>query len=255
MKKVFKIVLFFVLSFGVCFAKDIKFIQITDINLNTNNANNLNSTIKEINSFNNIDFVVFGGNNISKTNIDNLNTFIYLIKKLNKRSVVLLGSTDVLSTTGIDKKYYLKKINRVLLTYHRSEPNFVFKKKGFVFIVMDGSKQYFQTPNGYYTKSELKWLDKELNKYKNKDVIILAHFPIQKTKSSWLETKGIEEFREVLSKYNNVKMMISGHYGYDFETKENGIYFVITESYSKQGAYKIIELDTSDNFIGTNLVK
>lgn len=258
MKNLFKILficlvlLFFTINTE---AKEINFIHITDVNLTENNAYKLQRTIKEINSTPNIDFVVFGGNNIAKANIDNLNYFMYLLKRVKKPTYVLLGSSDVSSNYGIDKKYYFKRINKARFFLHPNEPNYVFKKKDVVFIAMDGAKQYFQQPNGYYTQSELRWLDNTLDKYKNNDVVILQHFPITKTTSPWLQTVKPEEYYKVLSKHKNVKVLVSGHYGNNEEKTINGIYNIITESYSKNDAYKIIRLDFKNDFIGTFLIK
>ena len=258
MKNLFK--LFFITVLLLAFsnavnAKEVRFIHITDINITPENAYKLKRTIKEINSTPNIDFVVFGGNNIAKTNINNLNYFMYLLKRTHKKSYVLLGSSDVASNTGIDKKYYYKRVKMARFLRHPSKPNYVFKKKGYVFIAMDGAKQYFQQPNGCYTKDELRWLDEKLTKYKDKNVVILQHFPITTTKSTWLQTPKLDEYFEVLNKHNNIKAIVSGHYGYNQEENINGIYNIITESYSKNGAYKIIELNSNENFIGTYLVK
>ncbi len=236
-------------------AKEVKFVHITDINLKEENAYKLQRTIKEINSMKDIDFVVFGGNNIAKTNINNLNYFIYLLKTSKKPSYVLLGSNDVSTSTGIDKEYYLKRVRLARFFRHSKEPNYVFKKNGYVFVAMDGSKQYFQQSNGCYTKTELRFLDEILTKYKNQNVIILQHFPITLTNSSWLQTANVDEYWKVLLKHKNVKAIVSGHYGTNQEENINGIYNIITESYSKNGAYKIITLDLEDNFIGTYLVK
>ena len=256
MKLVFKIFLFFLCFVSLAaFSKEVKFIHITDINLNTKNAYLLQKTIEEINQFSDIDFVVFGGNNISKANIDNLNTFLYLLKKVNKKSYVLLGSNDVFASNGIDKNYYLKRVKRALFFRHSNKPNYVFKKNGYVFVAMDGSKEFFQSTNGYYTKAELDWLDKTLSEYKNEKVIILQHFPITLTKSQWLQTAKLENYIEVLAKHNNVKMIVSGHYGDNSEEKIHGIYNIITESYSKNGAYKIIDMDLDDDYVATFLVK
>lgn len=238
-------------------AREIKLIHITDINLNTNNASNLLKTIKEINQYKDIDFVVFGGNNISKANINNLNTFLYLLKKVRKKTIVLLGSSDVYASNGIDKKYYLKRVRNARLkrlSYHSRNTNYIFKHKGYVFIVMDGSKQYFQSTNGYYGKKELDWLDKKLDKYKEKDIIILQHFPLLDSKSNWLDTAKKENYLDVLSKHKNVKIIISGHYGDNNEIKKDGIYHIITKGYYKDFSYKIIQIDLEDDFIGTYLV-
>ena len=61
----------FIFCAGIADAREIKFVHITDVNLNKNNAKKLSETVKEINQYKDIDFVVFGGNNISKTNIEN----------------------------------------------------------------------------------------------------------------------------------------------------------------------------------------
>ena len=165
--KIIKLLLaVFLFTLGVQ-AQEVKFIHITDTDMNVNNAPKLLKTIKEINQYKDVDFVVFGGNNISKTNIDNLNTFLYLVKKVKKKTIVLLGSSDVLASNGIDKKYYLKRVHNARLrrlSYHSKKPNYSFFCKGYRFIVMDGTKQYFQQANGYYSNRELDWLNKQLTK-------------------------------------------------------------------------------------------
>lgn len=254
MKNIFKLLILAGLFFNLSvFSKEVKLIHITDIDLDSKNAYKLQETIKEINEYKDIDFVLFGGNNLAKADINNLNTFCYLLKKINKKTIVLLGSNDVLSSSGIDKEYYLKKVARSKM--HSKKTNYTFKKQGYLFVVMDGAKQYFKSTNGYYNKNELLWLDKTLEKNKDEKVIILQHFPILENSSKWLETARIEEYQEVLAKHNNVKAIISGHYDKNQEIKKNGIYHIITENYSKSGAYKTIEIDLDYDFIATYLVK
>ena len=73
--------------------------------------------------------------------------------------------------------------------------------------------------------------------------------------SKWLETAKTEEYNELLKKYDNVKVIISGHYGINKEIEKDGIYHIITENYSKRGGYKIIEIDLDYDYIGTYLVR
>lgn len=255
MKKAFKILILLSLFFNLAvFAKEVKLIHITDIDLNTKNAYKLKRTIKEINMYKDIDFVVFGGNNIAKADVENLNTFLYLVKKTKKKSYILLGNNDVLSSSGIDKKTYMKKVSWAEFR-HSNKPNYTFEKNGYLFIAMDGVKQYFKSANGYYNKEELLWLDKTLEKNKDKNVIILQHFPLLESTSKWEETAKMEDYKEILAKYNNVKVIISGHYGKNQEVKKDGIYHIVTESYSENGAYKIIEIDLDYDFIATYLVR
>jgi len=236
-------------------AKEVKFIFISDIGLNKFNAYKLQETVKEINSYNDIDFVVFGGNNLQKADIVNLDYFAYLLKRVHKKTYVLLGNQDVSTSSGIDKKYYLKRVKRARFFRHPSKPNYVFKVKDYVFVAMDGSKEYFQSSTGYYSKKELMWLEDVLKKYKNEKVIILQHFPLAETKSKWLQTSKPEEYIELLKKYNNVKVIVSGHYDVNSEDKFMDIYNILVENYSKNQAYKIIQIDLDKNFIGTYLVK
>ncbi len=258
MKLMYKICLL-ILLFGVScfctFASEVKFIFITDIGLEKNNAYKLQETIKEMNSYKDVDFIVFGGNNLQKANIENLNFFTHLLRKINKKTVVLMGNSDVLSSSGINKDYYLKRVKRALWWRHSDKPNYTFKVNGNLFVVMDGSKQYFQSSNGYYPKSELLWLEKTLEKNKKKDVIILQHFPLLETKSKWMETSKMEDYNEILEKYKNVKVIVSGHYDDNLEITKDDIYHILTENYSNVGAYKIIEIDFKNDFIGTYLVK
>lgn len=255
MKLIFKIYLIFLFFIGIsAYSSEVRFIQITDIGLNKNNAYKLQETIKEINSYKDIDFVIFGGNNLQKASIENLNYFTHLLRKVNKKTYVLLGNTDVLSSSGINKEYYMKRIRRALWWRHSDKPNYTFKSKDYLFVVMDGSKQYFQSSNGYYSKSELMWLENVLKKNKKKDIIILQHFPLLETKSKWIETAKTEEYKEILDKYKNVKVIVSGHYGEDIELLQDGIYHIVTQKYSDSAAYKIIEIDLKNDYIGTFLV-
>lgn len=248
-------IIFFQFFASVSSAREVRFIQITDANINRNNAYKLKNTVQEINHFKNIDFVVFGGNNIQKVNPENLNLFMKIAGKVNKKTIILLGSTDVSSSLGLSKETYLKRAKLARKLKHSTKPNYVFKKKNTVFVVMDGSKEYFQSSNGCYTKFELRWLEKTLKQYSNKNVVILQHFPLLPTKTRFSQTQKLEDYYEVLAKYNNVKMIVSGHYNENREEDINSIKHIITENYSKDGAYKIIQADFDKDFIATFLVK
>lgn len=256
MKKIIKFLVLACLFFSLnAYSKEIRLIHITDINLNTKNAYKLQKTIKEINKFDDIDFVLFGGNNIAKAYITNLRTFLYLLKRVNKKCVVLLGSSDVNFSDNIDKKYYLKRVKMARFLAHSSKPNYTFKKKDCLFVIMDGTKQYFKSSNGYYGKNELLWLQKILDKNKDKNIVILQHFPLLKADSSWQETAKMEDYNELLKKYDNVKVIISGHYDKNIELKKDGIYHIVTQSYENSNTYKIIELDFDYDFIATYLIQ
>ena len=120
---------------------------------------------------------------------------------------------------------------------------------------MDGSKQYFQSPNGYYSKEELSWLKKVIDKNQDKNIVILQHFPLLSTKTKWEETYDTKDYEELLSKYSNIKAIVSGHYNLNQEIKKDNIVHILTKSYSKTGSYKVIEFDFEKDFIATYMVK
>lgn len=254
MKKLFKIVILLMFLSLCTFAKELTFVQITDLNLNETNVSKACALIREINQRKNIDFVVFTGNNLKKASLENLDLFTLILKKINKKTYVLLGNQDVLSSSGVDKEYYYSRVSRALKK-HSKKPNFTFEKKGYVFVAMDGSKQFFQSSNGYYTKNELMWLNKTLDENKDKKVIILQHFPLLKAEAKWNETKNTEEYNEILANYTNIKAIVSGHFNKNIEQYENNILHIITQSASNNWAYKIIQIDLNDDFISTYLVK
>ncbi len=254
MKNLFKIIILAMFLSLAAVAKDLTFIQITDLNLSKDNASKVYALIKEINQRKNIDFVVFTGNNLKKASVENLDIFIYLLKKINKKTYVLLGNQDVLSSSGVDKEYYYSRVSKALWK-HSKKPNFTFEKKGYLFVAMDGSKQFFQSSNGYYTKNELMWLDKTLKENKNKKVIILQHFPLLKAEAQWNETKNSEEYNEILANYSNIKAIVCGHFNKNIEKKENNILHIVTQSALNNWSYKIIQIDLNDDFISTYLVK
>jgi len=257
MKKLFKILLqitFIALLFSKCQADEIKFAFLTDTNINRENAIKIQETIKELNSNKNLDFIVFGGNNIRDTHIENLNIFCQLLKKTKKKTFVLLGNQDVLSSSGITKEYYLKKIRKAK-SRHSKNPNYIFKIKDYIFIAMDGSKQYFKSTNGYYNNVELNWLDKTLTKYQDKNITILQHFPIIETNSTWLQTAKLENYYDVISKYKNIKAIVSGHYNINFEGEKQGFYNILTKDYTPNSIYRIIQIDTKDGSIYSHIIK
>ena len=254
MKKFLGLLTFFLLTISSVFSADMRFIQVDGVLLNYKDTKPFEILVEKINNEKNVEFVVFTGNNLKKASLENLDLFTFILKKINKKTYVLLGNQDVLSSSGVDKEYYYSRVSRALKK-HSKKPNFTFEKKGYVFVAMDGSKQFFQSSNGYYTKNELMWLNKTLDENKDKKVIILQHFPLLKAETKWNETKNTEEYNEILANYTNIKAIVSGHFNKNIEQYENNILHIITQSASNNWAYKIIQIDLNDDFISTYLVK
>lgn len=236
-------------SINSVFCADMRFIQVDNLLYSASNQASINmaeNLISDINKQKNVEFIVFSGNNIAKPNKENLEGFLNQAKKLKKPYYIILGNKDINKQKKLDKKEYLKIVNKKNRTHKKiTSPNYVFQKKGIIFIVVDGSKEIITTSMGYYKTQTLDWLEIELNKYNNKKVIILQHFPlIPPSKRESHYTLKAEEYLELLSTHKNVLAVISGHFGIDKEIEQNGILHISTTSAPK---YKIIDLLNYDS--------
>lgn len=234
-------------------AETIKFVQVTDVHLNQYNIEYLNNFVKEINKEKDLDFVVFTGDNIDNPDFNDLESFLIQAKKIKVKTYILLGNHDVFRYKNLDKKLYMHTVKKYMGAYHSNKPNYYFIKKGVVFVVMDGVKEVIPAPNGYYRNYELEWLESILNKFADKKVVILQHFPLIETNIDGHNTYNKDSYLELLKRHNNVLAVISGHYHKNKEVKMDNIYHIVTKNFSNNKYYKIIEIDTDTNMIYTLL--
>ncbi len=245
MKKIFAIViLFFVSSFTFVLADDMRFIQVDNLLYSSKNESSKKmfaKMIDDINKQKNVEFIVFSGNNIAKPDKEILASFLKEAKKLNRPYYVILGNKDVNKSKDLSKKDYMKFVSKKNRAHKRlSEPNYVFIKKGLVFIVVDGSKDVIPTSMGYYRAETLDWLEEQLNKYADKKAVILQHFPlVPPAQKESRYTFKADEYLELLKNHNNVLAVISGHFGVNKEVEVDNILHISTPAAPK---YKIIDI-------------
>lgn len=259
MKLLFKLnftfILFVTLLVQSAYASEIKFIQVTDSHFSANagdysqrdvgkSESVLRKTIEDINYVPNVDFVVFTGDNIDQANSTDLIKFLKIANKLKYPYYVVIGNHEVFKSQDMEKKEYMRLVCKYSKNCRHRSPNYVFEKKGIVFLVVDGAKEVIPGPAGYYKKDTLKWLDKQLTKYKNSNVVILQHFPIVAPYYNRTHTTyNAGDYENVLKKHSNVIAIFSGHYHANGETKKDGIYHVSTPSLLVGSHdYKIIEI-------------
>lgn len=258
MKNILKVILIALVLFYFCInakAENVKFIQATDVHLTKDNTLYLEDFVNEINkNYNDLDFVIFTGDNIDKPKIEDLQTFLGIIKKLKVKKYVILGNHDVYKSGGLNKQLYMKTVRKNLGAYHSDSSNYIFKIKGVVFIVMDGVKEVIPGSAGFYKESELQWLDSQLTKYKNKKVVVFQHFPLLDSKRVTHNLYKKENYLQVLNKHNNVIAIISGHYHKNREEFDGSIYHIVTEKFSDNTNYKIIEIDTEIPMVYSRLI-
>lgn len=247
------ILLVFLLGENSTFAKDIKFVQVTDTHYALNNKFSqevLEEAVEQINEIEDVSFVIFTGDNINRPKREDLVSFVKTINKLEAPYYLAFGDHDVYKAGGLSKETYIKIVKTYNWFYRPTKPNYVIKKNGFVFIVLDGAKEIIPGAIGYYKDNTITWLDKQLTKYEKRPVVILQHFPLVPPKE--LKSHRVyqpEQYQEVLDKHKNVIAIVSGHYHMNGEKMENGIYHISTPALLKSPNYfKVIEIVTTKEF-------
>lgn len=253
MNKFFVAIVAFFMTITSAFCENIRFVQVEGVCINANNPQSvqkLNELTEKINRLKNVDFVVFSGNNIDRAERAYLQQFITSAKNLDAPFYVVIGNKDVNKMKDFGKKEYINMLRlRVLSHLKISSPDYVFIKKNNVFIVVDGSKEVIPSANGYYKPETLAWLKLKLQKYKDKNVYIIQHFPITLTGASDSNfTYKPEKYLALLSENKNVKAVIAGNYNIDSEEEIDGIIHITT---SNAPCYKIIDISDAETLSPT----
>ena len=162
MKKIVGLFITILLSSFPVFAKDMRFIQVTDTyfsQYDKTTVNRLENLVNEINSEKNVEFVVFTGNNIAKPKTEDVENFVKIANKLNTPYYIVLGNKDVNKLKDLSKSQYMKIVKKNNKTHKKiTTPNYVFTKNKWVFIVVDGSKDVIPTSTGYYKDDTSKFV-------------------------------------------------------------------------------------------------
>ena len=251
MKKFFSVLFLFLFCTISAYANDMRFVQIDGVKYNPEDeasVKTFNNIIKDINKQKNIKFVVFSGDNIAKADKQYLKSFTERANKLKAPYYVILGNKDVNKQKSFGKTAYIKALKKYSkFNASTKQLNYVFEKNQNVFIVVDGSKEVIPMTNGYYKPEVLKWLDEELTKYADKNVIILQHFPIVPPvqKESYYTFKA-DEYLAMLAKHKNVKAVVSGHFKVNKEEEVNGILHISTAEFPQYRIIDIIDCETSN---------
>ena len=240
---IFILIIGFIICAPKTFAENIKFIQVTDSHMAKNSEYSqkvLKATIEDINRQDDVDFVVFTGDNISKPDKADLKAFLAQAKKLKRPFYVIIGDRDVNKRKDLSKKEYAKYVHKTVRRHKPKTPNYVFERKGVVFVAVDGAKDVIPSRNGYYKDDVLEWLDATLDLNSNKPVVILQHFPIiPPAQKEGYETFKPEKYQEIISKHNNVKAVIAGHFGVNKEETVDGVTYISTAPVPN---YRVIDL-------------
>lgn len=270
MKKLALLLVFGVLLSPAVCAQSIEFNVLSEVKLQTDNSvknskvltpsiKTFLSTVEQINK-NGGKFNVFCGDNIHKADKYSLVMFSKILRKLKKPSYVVVGEKDVAQTKGLDKKEYYRILN---LFSKNKVKNLPYKKEidDFVFLFVDGVNQFIPSQFGYYKENQLAWLEIMLEENKNKPVIIVQHYPIEAFEN--ISDKKLpykkEDYQKIISKYENIIAIISGHHGIEAEFEKDNVNYIFMPSLNESGEYKKIKIDYDEDskkaFVKTRIYK
>ena len=246
MKKIIALLCVYLGFISWVFADDIRFVQVTDIRYSKADDNGLLSEfVQEVNKLEDVSFIVFSGNNINNPNIKNLEGFIKEAKKLRKPFYVLIGDKDVNKHKNLSKIQYASYLKKKLRNYWNTNTNYVFERDGIVFIVVDGSRDIVPSSVGYYKDGTLKWLETKLDKYSNKNIVILQHYPLISPDGKEV-TFHPERYLELLASHKNVKAVVSGTKYRSSEQDKDEIVHISTAQFPYYRVIDILDCKSSN---------
>lgn len=198
------------------------FIQLSDTHV-TNNANTtykalgssselLKDAVEQINDITGLDFVLFTGDMVDSAKEENFYEFYKILTKLKYPSLNAFGNHEFYG--GMSK-------DEVLATVKGYNPNYVFNDTYYAFspktdyriIILDSTIKNRNTSMGEISKEQLAFLDNELAQNQDKVVVIAMHHPsVQPFVSKDHSIENASEFNEILLKYRNPIVVLSGHY-------------------------------------------
>ena len=203
----------------------IKIAQVSDVHIDLNGKNKtsrmygssvalLEDAVKQINKDKKINTVVFSGDMINKPSEEAFYKFISIVKNLNPEWYGIYGNHDIGVYGGFSKDRFYLLLRKYIPEIETDKTYYsIVPKKGYLLVFLDGTIGNRITANGYFPTEELDWLDKELDRNKDKKVIIVQHFPVvEPIHSNTHQVLNTDEYFKVIDKHSNVVAVLSGHY-------------------------------------------
>jgi outer membrane protein assembly factor BamB/predicted phosphodiesterase len=180
---------------GTIAAANFSFALITDLHVgNPGNDEDLRLTVKDINSLDNIDFVIASGDITEFGSLTELQTAKSILNQLNKPWYAIPGNHD---------SNWSESGNNDFLKIFGSE-TFGFEHKGYLFAGMASGPNMRMGP-GQIPRENLTWFMQLLSKTdKSKPMIVVNHYPMDNGLNNWYQVM------DALRPYN-VQLMLCGH--------------------------------------------
>ena len=186
--------------------------------------------VEQINKIVGLDFVMFGGDMVDSATDENFYNFYKIISKLKYPSLNAFGNHEY--NGNMQKDQLLDIIKGYNPNYMFDDTYYAFSPKSdYRIIVLDANVENSKTVSGYLSKEQLDFLDKEL--YENQDkvvVIAMHHAPVEPFVAKEHAITNAKEMTDILVKYSNPIIVLSGHYHAAKIRRIGNLVFVSTPS-------------------------
>ncbi|WP_160063705.1 3',5'-cyclic-AMP phosphodiesterase [Psychromonas sp. L1A2] len=108
-------------------------------------------------------------------------------------------------------------------------------------------------PYGHLSESQLTFLEDKLQQYPDKQTLIAVHHHILPVGAAWLDQhilKNNEQFIALISQFDNVNAVLSGHVHQEFDVEQNGVRYLTSPSTCVQFKPKSNDFAVDDNAPG-----
>jgi len=198
------------------------FISISDTHISVDRADTsykalssssklLKDAVNQINDIDGIDFVLFTGDLVDSAKYQNFDEYYSILEKLKYPSLNAFGNHDFYGMSKSEVLEIVKGYNRNYIfnnTYYAISP-----KTDYRIIILDSTGENNDSSRGVLSKEQLLFLDNELAQNSDKVVLIALHHPsVQPFISNDHELTNANEFNEILLKYKNPIIVVTGHY-------------------------------------------
>lgn len=173
----------------------------------------LTDAIDQINNMKGLDFVLFTGDLVDSATANNYREYFSTLTKLKYPTLNAFGNHDF-NYGNLGKNDVLNIVRKCNPNYNFSNSYYAFSPKtDYRIIILDGVIQSNSTSNGSLSDEQLNFLDNELNKNKDKIVVIAMHFPlVEPFVSQEHKLLNADKVNEILVKYKNPIVVLTGHY-------------------------------------------